>query len=92
MTLDPPDHRLQTFNLYGVALTLFLEHAVGLLNLGFLFKPKSPAVQDLGHSVFDFLGSPRTKVLHEEGEAVTDRNICSQQNTHVITSFNYWHF
>ncbi len=43
--------------------TLFLEHAVGFLNLGLFFKPKSPAVEDLRHSVFDFLWRPRAKVL-----------------------------
>lgn len=43
--------------------TLFLEHAVCFLNLGFFFKPKRPAVEDLCHSVFNFLWSPRSKVL-----------------------------
>lgn len=46
--------------------TLLLEHTVGLLNLGFFFKPQSPAIEDLCHSVFDFLWSPGSKVLHRK--------------------------
>lgn len=45
------------------SLTLFLQHAISFLNLGFIFKPQSPAVEDLRHSVFHFLWSPRAKIL-----------------------------
>lgn len=43
--------------------TLFLEHEVGFLDLRFFFKPQRPAVENLSHSVFNFLGRPRPEVL-----------------------------
>lgn len=47
-------------------LTLFLEHVVRFLNLGFFVKPQRPAVEDFGHSVFNFLWSPGAEVLLRE--------------------------
>lgn len=43
--------------------TLFLEHAVGFVDLGLVFEPQSPSVEDLRHPVLDRLGRPRPKVL-----------------------------
>lgn len=61
--------------------TLFLEHAVGFLNLGFSFKPQSPAIEDLRHSVFDFLWSPRAKVLLREINQVSHISVIPQTTT-----------
>lgn len=43
--------------------TLFLEHPVGFLDLGLVFQPQSPAVEDLRHPVLHRLWRPRPKVL-----------------------------
>lgn len=51
--------------------TLFLEHAVGFLYLGLVFKPQSPAVEDLCHPVFDRLWRPRANVLFRKTERVS---------------------
>lgn len=51
--------------------TLFLQHAVGFLYLGLVFKPQSPAVEDLCHPVFDRLWRPRAKVLFRKTDRVS---------------------
>lgn len=49
-----------------VCVTLFLQHAVGFLDLGFFFAPQGPAVEDLRDSVFDLRRRPGPAVLLRE--------------------------
>lgn len=50
----------------SVFLTLFFQHVVSFLNLGFFFKPECPAVEDFCHSVLNPLRSPCPEVLLTE--------------------------